>query len=106
LSRRHCGCRGLAPSGLIVRLVAPNFDRILAAEGAMPRPTIPLLAADAVSITIVTDNSFDLLMASTDVAHRLPLGPNPFEHPLPIAEHGFSVLIEVRRGDRRDVEPD
>jgi 7,8-dihydropterin-6-yl-methyl-4-(beta-D-ribofuranosyl)aminobenzene 5'-phosphate synthase len=67
----------------------------------MVRPTVPLLAADAVRITIVTDNSIDVLMAGTAVAHRLPLGPNVFERPLPIAEHGFSVLIEVRRGERR-----
>lgn len=67
----------------------------------MARPTVPLLAADAVRITIVTDNSIDLLLAGTEVACRLPLGPNPFERPLPIAEHGFSVLIDVSRGDRR-----
>jgi 7,8-dihydropterin-6-yl-methyl-4-(beta-D-ribofuranosyl)aminobenzene 5'-phosphate synthase len=46
------------------------------------------------------DNSIDLLMASTDVAKRLPLGPNPFERPLPMAEHGFSVLIKVKQGDK------
>src|SRR5215470_11921319 len=28
------------------------------------------------------------------------LGPNPYEHPQPIAEHGFSALIEVSRGDK------
>jgi 7,8-dihydropterin-6-yl-methyl-4-(beta-D-ribofuranosyl)aminobenzene 5'-phosphate synthase len=67
----------------------------------MTAGTIPLLEADAVRITIVTDNSIDLLMADTDVAHRMPLGPNPFERPLPIAEHGFSVLIDVGRGGRR-----
>jgi 7,8-dihydropterin-6-yl-methyl-4-(beta-D-ribofuranosyl)aminobenzene 5'-phosphate synthase len=82
-------------------VAAPVVDGIFAAEGAVARPTVPLLAADAVRITIVTDNSIDLLMAGTEVACRLPLGANPFEHPLPIAEHGFSVLIEVRRGERR-----
>jgi 7,8-dihydropterin-6-yl-methyl-4-(beta-D-ribofuranosyl)aminobenzene 5'-phosphate synthase len=74
---------------------------MFAAEGAMVRRTVPLLEADAVRITIVTDNSIDLFLAGTEVARRLPLGPNPFERRLPIAEHGFSVLIEVRRGDRR-----
>jgi 7,8-dihydropterin-6-yl-methyl-4-(beta-D-ribofuranosyl)aminobenzene 5'-phosphate synthase len=68
----------------------------------MERPTVPLLAADAVRITIISDNSIDLLLASTEVACRLPLGPNPFDRPLPIAEHGFSVLIEVSQGDQRD----
>jgi 7,8-dihydropterin-6-yl-methyl-4-(beta-D-ribofuranosyl)aminobenzene 5'-phosphate synthase len=46
------------------------------------------------------DNSIDLLMAGTDVAKRFPLGPNPFENPLPVAEHGFSVLIKVKQGSQ------
>jgi 7,8-dihydropterin-6-yl-methyl-4-(beta-D-ribofuranosyl)aminobenzene 5'-phosphate synthase len=58
------------------------------------------LAVDEARISIVMDNSIDLLMSSTDVAKRLPLGPNPFKRPLPMAEHGFSVLIAVRQGDR------
>ena len=62
----------------------------------MARPTVPVLAADAVRITIVSDNSIDLLLADTEVATRLPLGPNPFARPLPIAEHGFSVLEHLR----------
>jgi 7,8-dihydropterin-6-yl-methyl-4-(beta-D-ribofuranosyl)aminobenzene 5'-phosphate synthase len=62
--------------------------------------TIAPLMADQASISIIMDNSFDLLMASTDIAKRFPLGPNPFEKPLPIAEHGFSVLIKVKQGDK------
>jgi 7,8-dihydropterin-6-yl-methyl-4-(beta-D-ribofuranosyl)aminobenzene 5'-phosphate synthase len=58
------------------------------------------LVVDEARISIVMDNSIDLLMGSTDVAKRLPLGPNPFERPLPMAEHGFSVLITVRQGDK------
>lgn len=46
------------------------------------------------------DNAIDLLMVGSEVAHRLPLGPNPFERPQPIAEHGFSALIVVTQGDR------
>jgi len=56
---------------------------------------------DEVRVSIIVDNSFDMLMASTEVAHRFPLGPNPFEDSLPIAEHGFSALIKVRWGDRQ-----
>jgi 7,8-dihydropterin-6-yl-methyl-4-(beta-D-ribofuranosyl)aminobenzene 5'-phosphate synthase len=63
--------------------------------------SVPLHEADAVRITIVADNSTDALMAGAEVAHRLPLGTNAFAHPLPIVEHGFSVLFEVRRGERR-----
>ena len=62
--------------------------------------TIAPLEVDQASISMVMDNSFDLLMASTDVARRFPLGPNPFEKPLPMAEHGFSVLIKVKQGQK------
>jgi 7,8-dihydropterin-6-yl-methyl-4-(beta-D-ribofuranosyl)aminobenzene 5'-phosphate synthase len=62
--------------------------------------TIAPSVVDQASISIIMDNSIDLLMASTDVARRLPLGPNPFEKPLPIAEHGFSVLIRIKHGDK------
>lgn len=47
------------------------------------------------------DNSIDILMGNTEVAHRFPLGPNPFEKPLPMAEHGFSVLIRTRLGEKQ-----
>ena len=67
----------------------------------MAQSTIPLREADAVRITIVTDNSIDVLLAGSDVAHRFPLVPNLFERPLPVAEHGFSVLIEVSRENRQ-----
>src|SRR5579875_2945787 len=62
-----------------------------------------LQAVDAATITLVMDNAVDILVPGTPVAHRFPLGPNPFERPLPIAEHGFSALIEVRRGERTGV---
>ncbi len=39
-------------------------------------------------------------MMSTEVARRFPLGPNPFDRPIPIAEHGFSVLIDVKQGEK------
>lgn len=62
--------------------------------------SIPLLTVDEVKITLVTDNSVDLLMADTEVAQRFPLMPNPFERALPIAEHGFSALIRVQQGHK------
>ncbi len=43
----------------------------------------------------------DVLMGSNEVAHRYKLRPDAFEHPQPLAEHGFSVLLEVRQGERR-----
>jgi len=63
--------------------------------------TIQPEAVDQVSISIVMDNSIDILMTNTEVANRFPLGPNPFEKPQPIAEHGFSVLIRIRVGDKQ-----
>ncbi len=54
---------------------------------------------DAVRITLIVDNSVDLLLASSDVAKRYKLGPNPFERLLPVAEHGFSTLIHVKKNN-------
>jgi 7,8-dihydropterin-6-yl-methyl-4-(beta-D-ribofuranosyl)aminobenzene 5'-phosphate synthase len=65
----------------------------------MSQETIPLLPVDHVEIMIILDNSIDVLMTSTDVAKRVRLGPHPFDRPHPVAEHGFSVLIKVKRGN-------
>jgi 7,8-dihydropterin-6-yl-methyl-4-(beta-D-ribofuranosyl)aminobenzene 5'-phosphate synthase len=67
----------------------------------MAQSPLPLPEVDEAKITILMDNSIDLLMANTEVAQRLPLGPNPFDRPLPMAEHGFSVSITVRQGEKR-----
>ena len=67
----------------------------------MPQTTISLPEVHAVHVTVVMDNSIDLLMVPTEVAQRFPLGPNPFDHPIPIAEHGFSVLISVKQREQR-----
>lgn len=58
---------------------------------------IVLPEVDEVQVTIVVDNSFDLLMASTDVARRFPLSVDVLTNPLPIAEHGFSALVQVKQ---------
>ncbi|GAC1422380.1 MAG: MBL fold metallo-hydrolase [Ktedonobacteraceae bacterium] len=67
----------------------------------MSQETITLLEVDDLKITTIMDNSIDMLMTSTSVAQRIKLGPNPFERQLPIAEHGFSVLITAQRGEKR-----
>src|SRR5438093_4937824 len=68
------------------------------------QPPIALPPVDEVQITTVMENTFDPLLASSEVARRLRRGPNPFERPQPIAQHGYSVLIEARReGTRRRV---
>ena len=66
----------------------------------MHRNVIALPEVDAVNITVVVDNGLDLLMAGTEVARRFPLGPDSFTGRLPIAEHGFSALIQVRSGEK------
>jgi 7,8-dihydropterin-6-yl-methyl-4-(beta-D-ribofuranosyl)aminobenzene 5'-phosphate synthase len=66
----------------------------------MAGPRITLPEVDATQVTLVMDNSIDILMASTDVARRFPLGPNLFERPQPMAEHGFSALIRVKQGEK------
>lgn len=67
----------------------------------MAAPTISLPGVDHAQITILMDNSVDLLMANTEIARRYPMGTDPYDHPLPMAEHGFSVLIDVQQGDKR-----
>lgn len=66
----------------------------------MTQSKITLPEVEEMKIKIIMDNSVDLLMSSTEIVHRFPIGPNPFDRPLPIAEHGFSVLIEVRQGKK------
>jgi 7,8-dihydropterin-6-yl-methyl-4-(beta-D-ribofuranosyl)aminobenzene 5'-phosphate synthase len=61
---------------------------------------IQLEPVDQATISIVMDNSIDVLLSNTEVAKRFPLGPNPFEVPQPMAEHGFSVLIRTQLGDK------
>ena len=68
----------------------------------MPGQKIALEPVDEVRVTVITDNVIDISLASSDVAHRLKLPTEVrLDTPLPIAEHGYSVLLEVRRGDRR-----
>ncbi|MBI1926974.1 MBL fold metallo-hydrolase [Candidatus Poribacteria bacterium] len=64
------------------------------------QPTISLPEVDEAKITILIDNSIDVLMAGNEVARRFPLVSNLLERPLPIAEHGFSALIDVKQGSK------
>lgn len=65
----------------------------------MSQTTITLPEVDSVQVMLVMDNSIDLLLPASEVTQRYPLGPNPFERPIPFAEHGFSALIRVQQGD-------
>ncbi|GAC1434461.1 MAG: MBL fold metallo-hydrolase [Chloroflexota bacterium] len=65
----------------------------------MATPPLTLPEVDAVEVRLIMDNAIDMLMAGSDVARRLPLGENPFTRPQAIAQHGFSALLRVRRGE-------
>jgi len=63
---------------------------------------LTLPAVDGVEITTIMDNSFDMLMASTAVAHRFPATRDVFTRPQLRAEHGVSTLITVINQGRRE----
>src|SRR5262247_2324425 len=86
------------------------------AAAAMPRPVpgeavdpIALEPVDEVVVTTLVDNSYDGLMADMGPARRFAMARTP-RVPAPqfergetvaglVAEHGFSALVTVRRGD-------
>ncbi len=77
----------------------------------MAHSTISLLDVNEVKITLVMDNSLDLLIPSSEVAERFifsdrwlakfSANPNVFDTPLPYAEHGFSALVTVKHGSKQ-----
>ncbi|NMO88774.1 MBL fold metallo-hydrolase [Actinomycetospora sp. TBRC 11914] len=86
---------------------AVAFAAPRAAEGTAVDP-VALEPVDAVVITVLVDNSFDALLADTEVATRARLGTGPpVEAPQYVggetrvgllAEHGFSALVTVTKG--------
>ena len=86
------------------RGVAP---RAIGGEAVDP---ITLEPVDEMVITTLVDNSYDGLMVDMGPARRMAMGRTPaveaalFEGgttvPGMLAEHGFSALVRVRRGDR------
>jgi 7,8-dihydropterin-6-yl-methyl-4-(beta-D-ribofuranosyl)aminobenzene 5'-phosphate synthase len=66
----------------------------------MSQAQLLLPDVDEVQITLVMDNSVDILMAGSDVVRRFPLRPDLFERLQPLAEHGFSALIRVTQGQK------
>jgi 7,8-dihydropterin-6-yl-methyl-4-(beta-D-ribofuranosyl)aminobenzene 5'-phosphate synthase len=79
----------------------------------MNNQTISPTAVDEVRVTLVMDNSLDLLIPSSEVAQRFLFSPrwlekfeaNPslFDGPLPYAEHGFSAVISVKSENKQGV---
>ncbi len=66
----------------------------------MPQTSISLPEIDQARVTVIMDNFVDILMAGTEIAQRFPLTENWADKVLPLAEHGFSALIQARNGDK------
>lgn len=65
---------------------------------------ITLRAVDSLDVTILVDNSIDLLMSDSEQVRRFPMVPDWSEREQLIAEHGFSALLTVHeRGTTRHV---
>jgi 7,8-dihydropterin-6-yl-methyl-4-(beta-D-ribofuranosyl)aminobenzene 5'-phosphate synthase len=61
---------------------------------------VALQPVDAVDVTIVVDNFLDVLMPSTETVERAPLVWGWAERETLVAEHGYSLLVTVRKGDQ------
>ncbi len=63
-----------------------------------------LREVDELKITSIVDNVADRsFRPATDaqIATRYQFSEDSYNAPLPIAEHGFSILLEIRRGDEK-----
>jgi 7,8-dihydropterin-6-yl-methyl-4-(beta-D-ribofuranosyl)aminobenzene 5'-phosphate synthase len=58
---------------------------------------VQLLPVDEADVTILVDNFVDILMPSTEVARRPPLVRDWSEREQLRAEHGYALLVTVRR---------
>src|SRR2546422_754284 len=63
---------------------------------------VTLLPVDVADVTILVDNSLDILMLSDEVAQRAPLHYNWTEREQLIAEHGYPLLLRVQREGRSE----
>ena len=63
-----------------------------------------LVPVNKISITLLMDNVTDRLLPSSQHAHRPPLGKDEKFLPAPIAEHGFSALIETEVNNNNNAE--
>src|ERR1700754_3094143 len=81
------------------------MPRTVAGEAVDP---IALEPVDEVVITTLVDNVYDALLGGDDMIRRAPFGAGPVQAPQfesgstntgMMAEHGFSALVSVRRGD-------
>jgi 7,8-dihydropterin-6-yl-methyl-4-(beta-D-ribofuranosyl)aminobenzene 5'-phosphate synthase len=59
--------------------------------------SVTLLPVDSADVTILDDNYFDLLLASSEIAQRPPVRWDSFTSESLRAEHGYALLLTVRR---------
>ncbi len=64
--------------------------------------SVVLEPVDAIDVTIVVDNFLDVLMPSTEIVRRAPLAWDWAERDTLVAEHGYSLLVTLRKGDRTE----
>jgi 7,8-dihydropterin-6-yl-methyl-4-(beta-D-ribofuranosyl)aminobenzene 5'-phosphate synthase len=65
---------------------------------------VHLHPVDSVDVTIVVDNTIDILLASKGAVVRPPLAWNWSEREQLVAEHGYSVLLTFhRKGESRSI---
>jgi 7,8-dihydropterin-6-yl-methyl-4-(beta-D-ribofuranosyl)aminobenzene 5'-phosphate synthase len=63
---------------------------------------VKLRPVDAADVTILVDNSVDILLPSTKLAERAPLAHNWSERDQLIAEHGYALLLTVSVDGQRE----
>lgn len=59
---------------------------------------VTLRPVDSLDVTIVVDNSIDILLAGDERVRRAPLHPDWSTREQLIAEHGYAALLRFRRG--------
>ena len=68
----------------------------------MATQQVTLLPVDVADVTILVDNSLDILLPSDEVAHRAPLPYDWSDREQLIAEHGYSLLLTVVQEGRSE----
>ncbi|MGZ6368714.1 MAG: MBL fold metallo-hydrolase, partial [Ktedonobacteraceae bacterium] len=68
----------------------------------MASQQVTLLPVDVADITILIDNSLDILLPSDEVAQRAPMYYDWSDREQLIAEHGYSLLLTVVREGRSE----
>ncbi len=81
---------------------ALSADAASPAAGSNPasRPLLTLEPVDSADVTIVMDNSIDVLLPTKPPAIRPALAWDSFQREPLLAEHGYSLLVAVKRGER------